>query len=113
MTKLTIFFVPAVGPAEVREIDNTLKAFQELVGGYMETSKIWAGKDSEYIAVVDEEGKLKGLEPNIYGNRDVLVGPIVITKSNGKDDFASLSKEDIRKVKDRVALGRLALGLQP
>lgn len=41
----------------------------------------------------------------------MLVGPVVVTKSDGEGEFVSLSRKDIAKITDRVELGRLALGL--
>lgn len=62
-----------------------------MVGGYIETF----GMD-DVIAIVNEEGKILGLEPNRrYGN-DILVGNIVIV-GNGEEEFISLTEEQIKK----------------
>lgn len=68
-------------PAEVTKIPNTLKAFQELVGGYIETVSI----RMDIVAIVNEEGRWMNLPRNIRG----LVGTIVFAKVNG-DEFGSL-----------------------
>lgn len=62
-----------------------------MVGGYIEPF----GMD-DVIAIVNEEGKILGLEPNRrYGN-DILVGNIVIV-GNGEEEFISLTEEQIKK----------------
>lgn len=62
-----------------------------MVGGYIEPF----GMD-DVIAIVNEEGKILGLEPNRrYGN-DILVGNIVIV-GDGEEEFISLTEEQIKK----------------
>ena len=53
-----IKFVPGKRP-EVVEIDNTLEALQEAVGGYIETVSVF----SNGCLICNEEGILLGLEP--------------------------------------------------
>lgn len=62
-----------------------------MVGGYIEPF----GMD-DVIAIVNEEGKILGLEPNRrYGN-DILVGNIIIV-GDGEEEFISLTEEQIKK----------------
>lgn len=62
-----------------------------MVGGHIEPF----GMD-DVIAIVNEEGKILGLEPNRrYGN-DILVGNIVIV-GDGEEEFISLTEEQIKK----------------
>lgn len=56
---------------EYKDIPNTLEALQEAVGGYIETVTI--ATDPLMIAIVDEEGLLKGKRRNVWD----LVGTIV------------------------------------
>ena len=44
----------------IREIDNTLKALQEIVGGYIETVTM----TSDAVIICNEEGRLMGLPDN-------------------------------------------------
>lgn len=76
---------PGMAAKEI-EIENTLKAFQLLVGGYIEVVTI----SRTTIAVVNEEGRILGLPENILG----LAGPIVFCSTKG-EEFASLSYEAI------------------
>lgn len=89
---MTILFKAPREVAEVREIPNTLKALQELVGGYIEATPF----DGDLRLVVNEEGKLMRLEPNVLAPTfDVLVGPVVVTAYDGKGDFRSLTEAEI------------------
>lgn len=54
-------------------IDNKLKAFQHLVGGYIETISV-----DDLVIVCNEEGKLRSLMPNLIVNGDMVVGTIVV-----------------------------------
>ena len=72
-------------------IPNTLKMLQDLVGGYIETVRI----SDNIVMIMNEEGKLKGLEPNFFFGAlgDIIIGPVIIAGEDG-EDFASLSDED-------------------
>lgn len=73
-------------PAVQKRIPNTLDAFQREVDGYIETVRIGTG----VIAVVNEEGRLRGLpESGIKG----LVGTVVFC-ADDDDEFAGLKQAD-------------------
>lgn len=81
------------------QIDNTLKAKQDIVGGLIEVIHIADG----VMGIVDEEGKLK-MKPinrlwvSSEGEpRDVLVGDIICLRFDG-DEFASIDEADIETV---------------
>lgn len=74
------------GAIEFFNVDNTLEAFQDLVGGYIETVRIMA----DYITICNEDGRRLGLAENIGG----LVGPLVFCKTRG-EEFWSLSQRDV------------------
>lgn len=77
----------------VKCIPNTLEAFQGLVGGYIETV---GGLGGDLVLVVNEEGKLKGLDPHLLTeNYDVLVGDVIVTAYDGEGDFRDLTDEEI------------------
>ena len=56
-------------------VPNTLKMFQDLVGGYIETLKI----ADNVVMIFNEEGKLLDLAPNFFFGAigDVILGPVV------------------------------------
>ena len=85
------------------EIENTLEAMQEFVGGYIEVVSLGI---RNLVLVCDDEGKLKEKLPNYElirssGNVDVIVGDFFICKAEGEDmtncngwqDFHSLTVE--------------------
>lgn len=74
---------------ETREIPHELEAFQAIVGGYIECVP-FPYKDA--LLICNEEGKLKGMEPNLIIGREVIVGPVVICGQDG-DEFADVPFE--------------------
>lgn len=82
-------------------ISATLENLQKTVGGYIET----VGLTKSDVIIVNEEGKLLGLEKNLrmYGDTaysDTLVGTIIVLGTNG-DEFADV-KMDFRTWKKLV-----------
>ena len=71
---------------EIVEIENTLEALQAEVGGLIESLQF--ATDCTFL--VNEEGKLLGLAPNMYFGNDLLVGTILAVGVKG-EDFCSLS----------------------
>lgn len=74
----------------VSNISSTLKNLQKTVGGYIETVQV-TGKD---VILVNEEGKLLGLEKNLRLHGDTvysetLCGTIVVIGTDG-DEFADV-----------------------
>ena len=80
------------GAIEFRHIENTLEAFQDLVGGYIEAVRICDGP----ITICNEDGRLLGLAENVYG----LVGPLVFCRTRG-EEFISLSFSDVVGLRGR------------
>ena len=70
-----------IGHKEV--VDNTLKALQELVGGYIETLPI-GGRN---VLICNDEGKIRNLEPNIkiFFGSDTVHGTVVIAGEDGEE----------------------------
>jgi len=78
---------------ERREIDNNLKTFQGLVGGYIEVVNV----RDDLLLIVNEEGVLQDLESNIY-----MRGTIVAVGVKG-EDFADCPLH--RPWEMRIAIG--------
>ena len=81
---------------KVIDIENTLKALQKAVGGYIETLNV----GNNVIMLCDEEGKLKEKPYNFaFSNKlsDVIVGDVLFTKLHG-DDFTALDENDIETI---------------
>ena len=76
---------------EIRDIKRDLEAYHEIVGGYIECVRISDG----IILVCNDEGKLKGLEPNFILGDDIIVGDVFFVGVKG-EDFTSLSDQHIK-----------------
>lgn len=69
----------------VTNISITLENLQRTVEGHIETVPAINGA----IILCNEEGKLKGLEPNMRYSHDWLVGTIIVIGSDG-EEFADI-----------------------
>lgn len=89
---LRAVYVEPNKPAYETEIENTLKALQRAVGGYIEAVSISGG----ISLVCNEEGKLDNLPGNRRIGNDIIAGAFVIV-GNGEEDFRSLTDEETNK----------------
>lgn len=101
MDNIIVMVMEPEGVWEEKVIPNTLEALQELVGGYIEAIRI----HNELIVIVDEEGKLKNKQTNMYLPGDRLVGTVVVVGENG-EEFADCP-EGFRKCMKGKACGLL------
>ena len=74
-------------PWEVRLVSNELKAFQKIVGGYIEL--FWRDVDG-LLYFCNEEGKLMNLTPNFYCHLDLIVGTVFAVRDDDDGNFASI-----------------------
>lgn len=74
---------------ELKEIHNELTEFQSIVGGYIECIPI----SNNILCVLNEEGKIKRLQPNFIFNDDIICGDVFFCSARGVD-FDSLSTYD-------------------
>ena len=86
-------------PPEIKEIPNELSGLQHEVGGLIECVYL----DDGSIVVVNEEGKLNGMEPNRRLGADIICGPFFICGDTLDGDFASLSEAQIQKYSEKFA----------
>ena len=100
MSKIKVVVVePKKGPY-IKEINNELKEYQSLVEGYIETVALY---NDDCLVVLNEEGKLQGLEPNRaicdvnLNILDVLVGTFLITAVDVNGEFRSLTEKETKK----------------
>ena len=73
---------------ELIDIDNTLAALQQEVGGYIETVSI-----ADVVIVCNEEGRLCGLPYNCRFVGVDFVGTILVVGRN-KDEFCDVPEAD-------------------
>lgn len=77
---------------EIKEIQNELESLQKEVEGLIECISL----DDGTIAIVNEEGKLNGMEPNRRLGNDIICGPFFICGDDG-ENFGSLNDKQISK----------------
>ena len=77
----------------VKEIENTLAALQAEVGGLIECVYL----DDGCLAVVNEEGKLNGMEPNRRLGSDIICGPFFICGDSDDGEFVSLDDKQVEQ----------------
>ena len=90
-------------------IDGSLESLQRLVGGYIE--HINFTKTTGIL--VNEEGKLKKLAPNIILPEDILVGTVIFVGESGEEfvDVPDQEAEVIMKAFE-IPIGREKTGGQ-
>lgn len=90
---------------EVRVIENSLEAIQQIVQGCIECVTLHdkAGEDLDLIC--NEEGKIRNLQMNaiIPEIGDMIFGTFLIAGTN-RDEFASLTDEQIFEMNERFML---------
>lgn len=74
---------------------NTLEAFQEAVGGFIETYTL----ATDLVILCNEEGKLQGLPHNVNIAGEDFVGTILAVGTKGAE-FASIKARHIPLVRD-------------
>jgi hypothetical protein len=81
---------PEQAPA-VKEIQNDLASLQAEVDGLIECISFPNG----CVVVCNEEGKLRGMQPNRRLGADIICGPFLVCDTTYDGDFTSLSKSKI------------------
>lgn len=74
---------------EIIEVENTLKALQTEVGGYIETVTI----ASDAVVICNEEGLLLGMPYNCRFFGVDFVGPILVV-CRSRDEFCDVPEAD-------------------
>ena len=84
----------------VKEIEDELIVYQEIVGGYIEVFPFGG-----CLAICNEEGKFNNLEPNfpLYSAKtgamvDMVVGNVIFINEGEDGDFASLNDEQVERI---------------
>lgn len=90
---LVIMKQPGKGACVEPLFDNTLKAFQTAVGGYIETVTI----AEDVCLIVNEEGILRGLPYNTTVGGQPLLGTVIVVGVRG-EDFVSLKSSRIPRL---------------
>lgn len=75
----------------VKEIEKDYRASQREVGGLIDCFGFGDG----CIAVLNDESKINGMEPNRRCRNDIICGPFFICGDGRDGDFISLTDEQI------------------
>lgn len=78
---------------EIIEIENTFSAFQEAVGGYIETVTLF----EDLCLICNEEGRLMGLPHNVECCGVDFVGTVLAVGVDG-EEFCGLNDRQIHAV---------------
>ena len=89
---------------ELTELPNTLRAYQQAVGGHIEAHTITRSDLPALVVILNEDGRLMGLPANgrlymghLYGQ--TLMGPVVIVRADESgEDFAGATDSDLQLV---------------
>lgn len=79
-----IYGAPGKAPIFI-EVENTLEALQQVVGGHIESVTIEDG----VCILCDEDGRMKGLQPTMVYNGIDFVGPVLFVGTKG-EEFCSI-----------------------
>ena len=101
------------GRLEEKEIENTLKELQKIVGGYIEIpyiSKVFAENDIDII--INEEGKfIEDCKPEIAivdketnSILDIVYGNCIFASHNEEGDTIELNDKQVKIVKDELKM---------
>lgn len=90
-----VFKRPGAIPVEM-EIENTLEKLQELAEGYIEV--IPANEDKSILMVVNEEGKLNKLKPNVWIGNTSIVGNVIFVQNGTDGEFHSLTDDMVKTI---------------
>ena len=84
--------------ASVKEIENDLDTFYELIGCDIIEAPTRKIGNNYYDIICDEEGKLKDNKVSaISDSGEVLVGNLIICKSKG-EEFVGLEEKEVNEV---------------
>lgn len=109
MSDIKILVVNPMEGAEVKVIETGYEAIREELGGYLEHIVLTNEMEEKGIVCYgDEEGKLKGLIPNMwcfnenYGRYDFISGKAIFVGDDGEGGDVSLNDEQIHLIKEYV-----------
>lgn len=96
--KITVAIKKVGEAVDMAEIDNTLEAAQEIVGGYIEMVDVGNG----LYLVCNEEGKITGEDFNFALEGDYIVGDVFFVRVDEDGEFASVDENDIYDIEDII-----------
>lgn len=82
---MRVIYIAPGADAEEREVENSLEALQELVGGNIEAVTI----ASDCVVVCNDEGRINGMPYNCHVMNIDFYGPVFFCGIEG-DEFADM-----------------------
>lgn len=104
MEKIKVIVKEPGMPAELREVKPDYQEYRKIVNGYIEAIPMPGTSTDLIYIVLNEEGKLQRLEPNLTLKEysDILVGTLFFVGCSqnkyGERDFAGLTDKQIAEV---------------
>lgn len=93
----------------VKEIANDFRACQREVEGLIDC----VGLEDGCVAVVNDEGKINGMEPNRRYGDDIFCGPFFICGNDPEGEFTSLTDGQIRQYTELFKEIEQFTGMEP
>lgn len=95
---LKILIVKPGKQPEVATIDGSLHSMQTIVGGYIQEIMI----ERDIALICNEEGRLRGLQPNRLVDGNMIVGTFFLANDNNfGENYSSLTDEQINRMMKR------------
>ena len=102
MGKIEVYVCEPGNRQYYKEIDNTIEAMQELIGGYVEQISIPFLEKQNIYLMADEEGKMKGKDRSVWIDLDWVVGTCFFVKQKG-GSFTTLSEKDKKAIEQYMS----------
>ena len=83
----------------VKEIEKDYRASQREVGGLIDCFGFGDG----CIAVLNDESKINGMEPNRRCRNDIICGPFFLVGENSEGEFVSLTDRQVQLIQRAFA----------
>lgn len=105
--KIKVVFVEVGKDPCIKEIYNTLKSEQEMVGGLIECIPTFFDDKDSYDFVMNEEWRINEMTLNrmIYGGMDAIGGNFMVMKVDfNEGEFVSMSQTEAEEIIEKINL---------
>jgi hypothetical protein len=105
--KFQALIVPVDTKPYLMEVQDELEYLQLIVGGQLEY--VACHDEEGFVIMCNGEGKLLGLEPNIWlglYSHDYLAGQFFVCKADEEGEMVSLSKKEAENFLYKYVVGR-------
>lgn len=103
--KIKVIMVEVNKEPYVKEIYNTLKDQQNLVGGYIDRVSTFFSEQNSYDFVFNDEGKIIGLPLNryIFEKKDAIAGNFMVMKvDEEKGEYITINDDEVNFLINKV-----------